>query len=322
MAALTTGTEYGGSAMVSLTQSQTTCTPPRTRSRPAFEKILIGPVMVFGEMITGGHYLEVLRLGKQMTIGKMSAPSYLSLHKTLVSESGGLVGAFYRGFLPWGLLQCAKGIPVLFVQHESMYLLQTRAGWSPKTAEKVSGFLGGAAQAVFVNPFQKLKVTVVASQEMNALSPLQASRSVVREFGFLSLYDGLLPHVTRRSLDWGLRFGVSSEVKHFIMSHKRQRGQSESLSIPELMVCGLLGGAASASTHPIDNVITNSLKPLPPGESRDLISVVRRMYRESGIRAFTRGWDIKVIDNAYHMVWMYGIGTIVYDHMAKAFQDV
>lgn len=63
------------------------------RTRPAFEKLLIGPMMVFGEAITGGHYLEVLRLGKQMAMG--NAPSYLSLHRGFVSETG-FAGAFYR----------------------------------------------------------------------------------------------------------------------------------------------------------------------------------------------------------------------------------
>jgi len=63
------------------------------RTRPAFEKLLIGPLMVFGEAITGGHYLEVLRLGKQMAPGK--APSYLGLHRSFVSETG-FSGAFYR----------------------------------------------------------------------------------------------------------------------------------------------------------------------------------------------------------------------------------
>lgn len=67
--------------------------PTITRTRPAFEKLLIGPLMVFGEAITGGHYLEVLRLGKQMAIGQ--APSYWSLHKNFTAETG-FVGAFYR----------------------------------------------------------------------------------------------------------------------------------------------------------------------------------------------------------------------------------
>lgn len=104
--------------------------------------------------------MEVLRLGKQMAVGRQVAPSYVNLHRNLVSETG-FVGAFYRGFMPWGLMQCTKGIPVLFVQSESMYQLQARGNWSPNTAEKASGFLGGAAQAVFVTPMQKIKVRCV-----------------------------------------------------------------------------------------------------------------------------------------------------------------
>ena len=30
------------------------------RTRPAFEKLLIGPAMILGECVTGGHYLEVV----------------------------------------------------------------------------------------------------------------------------------------------------------------------------------------------------------------------------------------------------------------------
>lgn len=288
----------------------------KKRTRPAFEKLLIGPVCVFGEMITGGHYLEVLRLGKQMAVGHTPAPTYMQLHASFVHESG-FLGAFYRGFLPWGLIQCAKGVPVLFVQHESMYQLKTRAGWSHNTAEKASGFLGGFAQALFVNPFQKVKVTVVACQQMNALSPLDATQLVIQRHGIQCLYDGVVPMIMRRSLDWGIRWSVSSEVKNWVVQQKLANGESTKLTPYELIGCGLVGGASSALTHPIDNMITNSQKPMEPGKRRDLVSVIRRMFRESGVRAFTRAWDIKVIDNAYHMAWMYGVGTILYDWMDR-----
>ena len=84
------------------------------RRRPAFEKILIGPLMCFAEDVAGGHYLEVLRLGKQMFVGQMTSPSYLQLHHTFVAESpNGLWGAVYRGFFPWGMTQgLLKGAPV------------------------------------------------------------------------------------------------------------------------------------------------------------------------------------------------------------------
>lgn len=124
-----------------------------TRSRPAFEKLAIGPAMVFGEAIAGGHYMDILRFRKQMFVGRHGAPSYWSLHKSAVLETG-YFGAFYRGFYPWGLLQCVKGIPLLFVQNESMYQLQKRAGWTAYNAEKASGFLGGAVQGIFATPLQ------------------------------------------------------------------------------------------------------------------------------------------------------------------------
>jgi hypothetical protein len=268
----------------------------------------------------GGHYLEVLRLKKQMLAGRSASDclSYRSLHQAVLADSGGFFPAIYRGFLPWGLAQCLKGLPVLFVQSEALYQLRTRAGWSQGAAEKASGFIGGASVALFVCPLQVLKVQVVACPQLNALSPLAACVRVVRETGLSSLYHGLLPMTIRRSLDWGIRFAGSSEVKSLLVERRRAAGRSTDLPVHELIGCGLVGGALSALTHPIDNVITNSQKPMPPGAKRDLLSVVRRMYAESGHRAFTRGFAVKIVDNSYHMAWMYGIGTVVYDHIRKA----
>jgi len=48
--------------------------------------------------------------------------SYTGIHNKLVSETG-FMGAFYRGLWPWGVMQCVKGLPVLFVNSEVKYLL-------------------------------------------------------------------------------------------------------------------------------------------------------------------------------------------------------
>ena len=282
------------------------------RTRPAYEKLFIGWGMVFSEMVSGGHYLEVLCLAKQMSVEEVAVPSYLHLHRNLVSESG-LVGAFFRGFHPWGVIQCAKGAPVLFAQHESMYYLRTRRGWSCNAAEKASGFIGGFAQALFINPFQKIKVAVVGSGEMNAMGPVAAMQTVIRHQGIMSLYDGILPSMIMRSLDWGIRFGVSSGVKNWIIEQKRKNGQATEVGLTELLLCGIAGGAASGLTHPIDNIIANCMKPVPPGMRRDMVSVACRMYRQGGIQAFTHGLGINTVANAYHMAWMYGVGTVVYE---------
>ena len=156
---------------------------------------------------------------------------------------------------------------------------------------------------------------------MNALSPVQAIRTITQQQGMASLYDGVFAMMLRRSLDWGIRWNVSVEAKNFVISQKRARGESEELKLHELVGCGVIGGAMSAVTHPLDNVITNSQKPLPVGAQRDLISVAQRMFHESGARALTSGWEIKVLDSTYHMAWMYGIGTIVYERMRKSVDE-
>mmetsp|Transcript_20793 Transcript_20793/g.30778 ORF Transcript_20793/g.30778 Transcript_20793/m.30778 type:complete len:269 (-) Transcript_20793:100-906(-) len=266
--------------------------------------------------------MEVLRLGKQMTVGHAN-PSYWTLHRTMVKETGGFVSAFYRGFMPWGLMQCLKGIPVLFVQSEAMHQLQRRGGWNKDAAEKASGFLGGASQALFVTPMQKIKVSVVACETINKLSPLQVTQQIVKQHGILSLYDGVVPMILRRSIDWGIRFTVSNETKNFMIRHKQHEssGDCESdLALHELMICGMIGGSFSALTHPIDNIITNAMKPLPDGVPRDMVSVSRRMFMESGMKGFIRGWGIRIVDNSYHMAWMYGIGTYTYDLLRNAIE--
>ncbi|GKY97406.1 hypothetical protein MPSEU_000699100 [Mayamaea pseudoterrestris] len=293
---------------------------PSNRKRPAFEKLLIGPAMVLGESLAGGHYLDVLCLGKQMATGRV-APSYYKIHRTLVHESKGFLPAFYRGFYPWGLVQCTKGLPVLFVQHESMHLLQQRAGMEQSAAGNLSGCLGGIAQAIFVTPFQKIKVSVVASSNVNMLTPTEAFMAVIQRDGIAGLYSGLLPTMLRGSIDWGLRFGISLHMKECMLEEKRNSSEEVKLSLLESISCGLVGGATSALTQPIDNIVTNCQKPLPPGTSRAVHAVMLRMYRESGMKAFTRSMGLTVVDSAWHMAWMFGVGNVLYDWMDKSLQE-
>ena len=176
-----------------------------------------------------------------------------------------------------------------------------------------------------MTPFQKLKVTIVANNTLNGLHPLQSFVYVVREQGLLSLFDGLMPTMIRRSVDWGIRFGACAEIKRVMIEYKQAKhyqsnsrttnNPPESLTTSELIACSVMGGALSGLTHPIDNIITNSQKPLSAGSKRDILSVVQRMFSESGIRAFTRGWSMRIVENSYHMVWIYGVGNILYDFM-------
>jgi hypothetical protein len=164
------------------------------------------------------------------------------------------------------------------------------------------------------------QINVVASQSINQQTAMDACRTIIQQNGFSSLFDGLSAMMLRRSLDWGIRWGVASEVKNYMIHQKRARNESDDLAMHEMIMCGVSGGTISAFTHPIDNILTNSQKPLPPATKRDLISAAIRMYSESGIKAFTRGLAIKVVDSAYHMAWVYGVGAIAYSYMHRAIE--
>ena len=88
------------------------------------------------------------------------------------------------------------------------------------------------------------------------------------------------------------------------------------LLLPELMACGVVGGAFSAITHPIDCIITNSQKPSYIGK-KDPLTVAKSIYKEAGWKGFGRGLAPKILDNSYHTMWMYGIGTFVYEVVGK-----
>ncbi|GMH96836.1 hypothetical protein TrST_g13389 [Triparma strigata] len=278
---------------------------------PAYEKIIIGPLCVIGEMLTGGHYIEVLRLAKQM---QTSPPStYPQIHSALVKESG-VLGAFYRGMFPWGLIQSVKGLPVLFIQGETKHHLNKYTRLTNEIIEPLAGVAGGIAQAFFVCPTQKLKVLAVAEPRFAKMKAMEVVRRVVKEQGVRGLYDGIEAMAARRGMDWMIRFTVSAKLNEFIRSFKDD--PTEQLLLPELMACGIVGGAFSAITHPIDCIITNSQKPSYTGK-KDPLTVAKSIYKEAGWKGFGRGLAPKILDNSYHTMWMYGIGTFVYEVVGK-----
>ena len=162
------------------------------------------------------------------------------------------------------------------------------------------------------------QVSVVACEELNAMSSVTAITSVIKRHGIFSLYDGVLPMAMRRSLDWGIRFYVSTNAKNMMLQRKREQGLPEEMALSELILCGFVGGAVSSMTYPVDSIVTNSQRPVPAGTPRDLLSVVMRMYKGNGLNAFTRGWAMKVCENSYHMAWMYGVGNVLYDKLSAS----
>eukprot|EP01116_Phalansterium_solitarium_P002799 TRINITY_DN13072_c0_g1_i1.p2 TRINITY_DN13072_c0_g1~~TRINITY_DN13072_c0_g1_i1.p2 ORF type:complete len:298 (+),score=51.17 TRINITY_DN13072_c0_g1_i1:138-1031(+) len=289
--------------------------------RPEFEKLVIGPLMVFGEMSTGGHYMEMLKIMKQSKGG-----SYFSHANKLWIDEGVL--GFYKGFMPWGFIQIAKGIPVLFIQAECDHYFK-QWGVHGKTAEVLSGVLGGMGQGIFMTPTQRLKTIVMTDPKYEGAGApktvgeaLKATTyvagEVVKKEGWGTLMKGLGPMMGKRGFDWGFRFWGIGVAKSYLTRDDPKRP----LGVLEKMGVGFFGGLVSTATMPLDTWVANcqkASKKLPDGTviKANAIQVAQDMWRTRGVSAFVSGWNMRVLHAGYHTMWMYSIGSLISDWLNK-----
>jgi len=283
-----------------------------TGRKAEVEKLVIGPLMVLGEMTTGGHYMEMVKIIKQAT-----NQSYAKIVRDLWKNEGFL--GFYKGFAPWGALQMVKGIPVLFIQAESDHRLK-KAGMSNRTSETLAGFFGGVGQGIFLTPTQRLKTIVMTDPKYsgpNAPKTMSAAlRSassvivdIVKSDGIGSLFKGLGPMMGKRGFDWGLRFyGVAAAKNYF------QGGDpKKNLTGFEKLLTGVFGGAVSTLTMPFDSWVSNCQKANKAGDKKGAVAVAKEMFATGGYQAFVRGWVMRLLHASYHTVWMTTLGQYFFE---------
>lgn len=287
------------------------------KHKPELEKLLIGPLMVAGEMLTGGHYMEMLKIIRQA-----KGVSYPSIMRDLWKHEGVL--GFYKGFVPWGAIQMVKGVPVLFIQAESEYRLK-KMGYSDTTADTIAGVLGGVGQGVFMTPTQRLKTIVMTDPKYGGSSaPKSAGQAfkaativavdIVRSDGIGTLFKGLGPMMAKRGMDWGLRFYGVAIAKDFL-----QGDEKRPLTTIEKLATGFFGGAVSTLTMPFDTWVANCQKAGKAGERISSVQVAKEMWRTGGSHAFVRGWVMRLIHAGYHTMWMTTIGQFIFEWW-RAFQ--
>ena len=272
------------------------------RIRPPFEQIVIAPFLVLGEMVTFGHYMESLKITKQAT-----GLSYPKIAKKFWKIDGPM--SFYRGFFPYGFMQMGKGLPVLFTQSEVKYQLDKNTNLSNTHKGIISGVSAGITQGVVITPLQRLKTMAMTDTSNKGTNSTNLLLKSIKNNGVSSLFKGLQPMIIKRSIDWGIRFGVISRCNQWIIN---KNGGDYKLTVLDRIGTGFIGGAASCFTMPFDSWIANCQK---HSSNSSAIQVAKQMYKESGVLAFTRGLTMRVLHSGYHTAWMVGIGTFVYDQI-------
>ena len=271
------------------------------RSRPPFEKLVIGPMLVLGEMTFFGHYMESLKITKQAT-----GMSYPSIAKKFWKIDGPM--SLYRGFYPYGFLQMGKGIPVLFTQGEVNYQLDKHTSMTKTQKGIISGISAGISQAIILTPLQKLKTQAMTNTDSKGLNSSNLLKETLKKEGVSGLFKGLQPMIMKRSLDWGIRFGVIGKCNQMIID---RNGENYKLTAIDRIGTGFIGGAASCLTMPFDSWLANCQKHNQQNTSS--LQVAKNMFKEGGINSFTRGLTMRILHSGWHTAWIVGIGSIIYD---------
>ncbi len=261
------------------------------------EKLLIGPLVVFLEMGLIGNYMESIKTIKQVTDYK-----YPNIIKNLWYKHG--FKCFHIGFYPWGIIQSIKGLPILFVQGESYYLLNKYQIGNDTSRILISGFLSGVSQGLILTPVQRLKTIAMTDPDFKRLNAYNILPKFVKKYGFSTLYKGVYPTMLRRGIDWSTRFYGIHQASNYL-------GKSLSeMTLIEKMGVGFYGGLLSGFTIPLDVLISKTQE--YNNKKKNSYIILKEEIKRNGIRSMGRGFLLKPIGASYHTAFMIGLGDTLY----------
>ncbi|KAL3798392.1 hypothetical protein HJC23_005045 [Cyclotella cryptica] len=156
----------------------------------------------------------------------------------------------------------------------------------PKSVIFATSGLGGMIGWCIVHPFN----TAAVRMNLASMQGKQTSiMGIVREQGFMSLYDGLTAGVGRQVFYASSRLGLFDTCRDMLHDY---RGKTDFAG--RVVVGAATGAAAAAISCPMEvaTVRMSNDVTLPPEERRNykgLTDVFKRIYTEEGVSAFWRG---------------------------------
>lgn len=287
-----------------------------TNNQNSTVKALTTGVAVVGEMITGGLFLENVKMEKQRT----SMP-YKTIMSNLLKQG---ISGFEAGLWPWGLaLGITKGI-VLGGSKTQFDKLFAKTNYTKKQRDLASGFAAGAVQGLFMAPILLARTHVNQHLAEHALkfpntklSPLAEMKtsmtilsSLVQSNGYSALTKGMGTCIIKRALDWGTRF-------YFIDMLRTNISQNRALNDYDKLSTAFIGGALSVLvTTPIDRLLP-LLQSRQTGSQQSLLSTVASKIKQEGITTMFRGGIMRTIHTGYHTMFAIYIADKLYSALSK-----
>jgi len=286
-------------------------------------KALITGVSVVAEMLTGGLFMENVKIEKQRT----SKP-YPIIMRTWLRQ--GLSG-FWLGFWPWGFtLAMTKGSVVGFSRAFFLNKFESSGIMTKKKADIASGFAAGMVQGVFMSPILLARTRVNQSMTQRAeaaggtlqsgfMAEMRASMQIMgiamKEEGTGVIFKGMPTMVCKRALDWGTRFIF---MRMFREKFAEMNGAGQELTDLQKLTSAFCGGALSvAVTQPIDRMMPIIQQAGASGEG--IIAFTKRSIGEQGITTMQRGAMMRIVHCGWHTAFAIFASNKIYDVVDKRF---
>jgi len=284
-------------------------------------KALITGVSVVAEMLTGGLFMENVKIEKQ----RMNKP-YPTIMKTWLRQ--GLSG-FWLGFWPWGFtLAMTKGSVVGFSRAYFLNQFEESGLMSKKRADIASGFAAGMVQGVFMSPILLARTRVNQSMTQRAeaeggklttglMEEMRKSMKIMgvamKEEGTGVIFKGMPTMVCKRALDWGTRFIF---MRMFREQFAKSNKEGEPLSDLQRLAAAFWGGALSVGvTQPIDRMMPILQQAGASGEG--IIAFTRRSISEQGLATIQRGAMMRIVHCGWHTAFAIFASNKIYDALDK-----
>ncbi|XP_023683216.1 mitochondrial 2-oxodicarboxylate carrier isoform X1 [Paramormyrops kingsleyae] len=244
------------------------------------------------------HPLDVVKTRFQIQRGASDPHSYKSLGDCFrtIFRSEGLYG-FYKGILPPILAETPKRA-VKFFTFEQYKKLLGFTSLSPGLALSVAGLGSGLTEALVVNPFEVVKVSLQANRDSFKEQPstFTQARSIINAggFGLQGLNKGLTSTLGRHGVFNMIYFGFYFNVKDAIPAN-----QDPVLEFLRKFAIGLTSGTISSCMNiPFDVAKSRIQGPQPvPGEVkyRTCFQTMGLICREEGYLALYKGLVPKIM---------------------------
>uniref|UniRef100_A0A3Q3G024 Mitochondrial 2-oxodicarboxylate carrier n=1 Tax=Kryptolebias marmoratus TaxID=37003 RepID=A0A3Q3G024_KRYMA len=273
-----------------------TTAKPRSVLREASHQIIAGGSAGLVEICLM-HPLDVIKTRFQIQRGAGDPTSYKSLgdcFRTIFRKEG--IFGFYKGILPPILAETPKRA-VKFFTFEQYKKLLGLTPLSPGLALSAAGLGSGLTEAVVVNPFEVVKVSLQANRDsFKEVQPsaFAQARHIIKSdgFGLRGLNKGLTSTLGRHGVFNMIYFGFYFNVKDAIPS-----SSDPTLEFLRKFTVGLLSGTiASCVNIPFDVAKSRIQGPQPvPGEIkyRTCFQTIALVYRGAVmllVYEYVSGW--------------------------------